>query len=195
MHTPDPRRALEALASEHGLALLRFLRGRGWTLASQVAHGLGIHTTTASKHLAAFHEAGFLERRAHAAKRPTYAYRLRSPVIRLEFTLGEPAEAADASDTAEAFVEALVTSARKVGGAHLTDEFLRGVFGGDDWRPVLRRRIAEAGDPRAALDALVADAQRTCTRLLGAATALRLLRLAIDEGFEGRQDLLPEVPL
>ena len=193
MTRPDPRGALEALASEHGLAILRFLRGRGWVLASQVAEGLGIHTTTAGKHLAAFHEAGFLERRDHPAKRPTHAYRLRSPVIRIEFNLGEPAEARDATAAAEAFLEALLDSARKVGGDRLTADLVRGIFHRPDWRQSLQDRMAAADDARTALDGLIADARRVCGVLVGATTTERLLHLAIESGFEGRRDLLPEV--
>src|SRR3990172_7460297 len=110
MNTRDPRRALEALASEHGLPILRFLRGRGWTLASHVAESLQIHTTTASKHLAAFHEAGFLDRQAHAARRPTFAYRLPTPLIRIEFDLGSAANPDHVSEAAEGFLDALLAA-------------------------------------------------------------------------------------
>lgn len=189
--TPDARRALEALASEHGVPILRFLRGRDWVLASRVAEGLGIHTTTASKHLAAFHEAGLIDRKPHAAKRPTFAYRLRSPVIRLELDLAERAESADVAEAAEAFMGALLEASHRVGGARLSGLLVRGLFGVDDWRPVLRARIA-AADPRATLDAFVRDAQRRCADAVGSATAQRLLSIALESGFEGRRDLMPE---
>jgi len=186
----DPRRALEALASEHGVPILRFLRGRGWTLASQVAEGLGIHTTTASKHLAAFCEAGFLERRVHASKRTTHAYRLLSSVIRLEIDLmDDEAEGADAAAGAEAFVDALLAATQRVGGARLAANVVVALFAAREWRPVLRERFASAKDPRAILDRLLRDAERTCTHHVGTATAGRLMRLAIDAAAEGRQDL------
>lgn len=192
MPTEDPRPLLEALASEHGLAILRFLQGRGWTLASHVAEGLGIHTTTASKHLAAFHAAGIVERRTHAAKRPTVAYRLRSPVVRVEFTLGEPLRRDDAVDAAEAFLGSLLEAIRKVGGPHLSDDLLRPIAPGTDWRATVRRRIEASGDPRAALDGLVADARRRCVALMGATTGERLIRRALEAGLEDRRDLLLE---
>jgi len=189
----DPRRALDALASEHGLPILRFLKDRGWTLASQVADGLGIHTTTASKHLAAFHEAGLLERREHPAKRPTFAYRLTSPVIRLEFDLGEPADGADAASAAEAFLEALLDAARQVEGAPFARNLARSLVPADDWRTALRARLASSRDPKADLRVFVRDARRTCADALGPTTADRLMQRAIDAGFGGRQDLLMEV--
>jgi len=194
MSTDDLRRALEALASEHGLPILRYLRGRDWALASQVAEGLGIHTTTASKHLAAFHEAGLLERRDHPARRPTHAYRLVSPLIRIEFDLGEQPEAADAAEAAEAFVAALLEGATRVEGHRLADGLAEALFNEEDWRHALRERFA-AASPRTALDALIRDARRTCAEVVGGTTADRLIRLALEIGFEGRHDLLPEVIL
>jgi len=193
MVADDTRRALEALASEHGLPILRFLQGRDWTLASQVAEGLGIHTTTASKHLAAFHSAGLLERRDHPARRPTHAYRLLSPLIRIEFDLGEPAAGAGAAQAAEAFLAALLEGATRVGGHRLADGLAEALFPEGEWRQALRRRVAAASSPRTALDALVRDARRTCAEVVGGRTADRLIRLALEAGFEGRRDLLPEV--
>jgi len=193
MTTDDPRRALEALASEHGLPILRYLRGRDWTLASQVAEGLGIHTTTASKHLAAFHEAGLLERRDHPARRPTHAYRLVSPLIRIEFDLGEHPETADAAEAAEAFLAALLEGATRVGGHRLADGLAEALFHEEDWRHALRARFAASSSPRTALDTLIREARRTCAEAVGATTADRLVRLALEVGFEGRHDLLPEV--
>lgn len=194
MVTQDPRPALEALASEHGLSILRFLRGRDWTLASAVAEGLRIHTTTASKHLAAFQDAGFLERQAYASKRPTFVYRLRTDLIRIEFDLAESAEPVDASAVAAAFVDALLSATQRVGGARIAQDLVESIFGATrDWRRALRERFARPGDARIVLDALVADSRNACASLVGTATAARLLRLALDEGFEGRQDLLPQV--
>ncbi|HEV8595966.1 MAG TPA: helix-turn-helix domain-containing protein [Thermoplasmata archaeon] len=190
MSSPDPRPALEALASEHGLPILRFLRGRGWVLSSQVAEGLGIHTTTASKHLAAFHEAGFLERRVHASKRSTHAYRLASPIVRLELNLAEAEpDAPDVFDACAAFVDALLSAAQRVGGSHLSATLVSALFGASDWRPVLRGRIDAARNPRAVLEGLVRAAHDACTAQMGAVAAGRLLRIAIDAASEGRSDL------
>jgi len=192
MVTADSRRAFEALASEHGLPILKYLQGRDWLLASQVAEGLGIHTTTASKHLAAFHEAGLLERRDHPARRPTHAYRLRSTLIRIEFDLGDRPAASDAGDAAQAFLQALLEAARRVGGDRLASGLAEALFHEEDSRHALQERIDASSDPRAALDILVRDARATCAGLVGGTTADRLVRLALDAAFEGRRDLLPE---
>lgn len=192
MSRTDPRPALDALASAHGIPILRFLKDRGWTLASQVAEGLRIHVTTAGKHLAAFHEAGFVERRVHASKKATHAYRLVSPVIRLEFDLVEDrAESADFLDGATAFVDALLAAAHRVGGARLAGGLLEALFHSPDWGLALRDRVGKADNPRAALDALVRDAERACTELVGTATARRLLRMALVVAGEGREDTFP----
>lgn len=192
MSSSDPRPALEALASEHGLPILRFLRGRDWTLATQVAEGLGIHTTTASKYLSAFHEAGFLERRVHASRRATHAFRLPSSVIRLELNLSEDrGEARDVAEAAEAFLDALLAAAERVGGGRLTGNLVTALFGPAEWRPTVQDRFARAEDPRGTLDALVRDTHRACSSLVGTVTAGRLLRLALEAAAEGRGDLFP----
>lgn len=188
MKSAELRRAFEALASDHGLPVLQFMQDRDWTLASQVAEGLGIHTSTACKHLAAFYDAGFLERRPHSAKRPTHAYRLRSPVIRIEFDLAEPAHAAP--QVAEAFLDALLTTAGRMVGPRLSNGIADALFPAADWRAALRHRFESPPDPRAALDGLVRDAGRACAALVGAAAAARLVRLAIDHVSQGRSDLL-----
>lgn len=195
MPREDPRKALEALASEHGLPILRFLRGRDWTLATQVAHGLGVHTTTASKYLVAFHEAGFLDRKEHPARRPTHAYRLRSPVIRLEFDLGERVPTEQAREFGIAFADALLAAAQRVGGTRLTASLARSACGDEDWRACLERRFAETADPREVVDAIVGDARRASTELLGEAAGGRLVRIAWDAAVEGRQDLVAALGL
>jgi DNA-binding transcriptional ArsR family regulator len=195
MNAPDPRKALDALASDHGLPILRFVRDREWAHASEVAGALGIHTTTASKHLAAFYEAGLLERRAHPAKRPTFAYRLKSPVIRIEFDLGGRVEPSDTIALASAFLEALLGSVDKMGGPRLTDTLRRGVLGGGDWRPALGRRLAAHADPRSGLIALVEDTRRALSDLVGPAAAGQLVRIAMGTAAEGRGDIAAAVGL
>lgn len=195
MNAPDPRKALDALASAHGLPILRFLRDREWAHASEVAEALGIHTTTASKHLAAFYEAGFLDRRAHPAKRPTFAYRLKSPIIRVEFDLAERVEPSDTIALGAAFLEALLGSVDKMGGSRLTDALLRGILGGGDWRLALGRRLGAIADPRAGLLAFVEDTQRVLSSFIGSAAAGQLVRIAIAAAGEGRADIVAAVGL
>ncbi|MBI4416739.1 MAG: helix-turn-helix transcriptional regulator [Euryarchaeota archaeon] len=191
----DPKKALEALASEHGLPILRFLQGRDWTLASGVAEGLGVHTSTASKYLAIFHDAGFLERRPHPAKRPTFAFRLRSPLIRLEFDLGERVESPDAADLAKAFAGSLLDAAHKVGGARLASNLAGTLFEGPDWRRALDRRFRFAPDARTAMHILLQDARKACGDVLGPAAAGRLVRIALEDASEGRQDVVEALGL
>jgi len=195
MNEADPRRALEALASAHGLPILRHLLGRDWVLASQVADALGIHTTTASKHLAAFHEAGFLERRAHPAKRPTFAYRLTSPVIRLEFDLAERMEPSDTVRLGSTFLQTLLDALGQMGGTRLTRAFTDSLLGVGDWRTGLANRLASASDARSTLLSLIDDARQTLANLVGPATGGRLLRKALDAAGEGHADLVAAMGL
>ena len=185
----DPRKALHALANEHGLPILRFLRDRDWTLASQVAEGLGIHTSTASKHLAAFYAAGLLDRRPYPSKRPTLAYRLRSNVVRLEINLAGAEEPNDVTDAAHAFLDALMAAAHRVGGPRLAGNLARAIFGTEEWRPALSQRLATS-DPGAALEGIVASARAACAELIGMASATRLLRMALAVASEGHGELL-----
>lgn len=189
MESGHPRRALDALAGEHALPILRFLRGREWTLASQVAEGLGIHTTTAGKYLAAFHEAGFVDRRSHRARRATHAYRLRSPVIRIEFDLAEPKEGTDVATLAEGFVDALLQAAGRVGGMRLRGELVRGALGGENWRQTLRSDLQSSSDASAQFHRLIATVRKTCEDFVGGAAAARLLHLATEAATEGRADV------
>ena len=186
---------LEALASEHGLPILRFLNGRDWTLASEIAQGLGIHTSTASKHLAAFYKAGFLDRSNHAARKPTVAYRLKSPVIRLEFDVAERVAPAATREFAFAFADALLAASQRVGGPRLTDSLVRAAWGEEDWRAGLEQRFAKAGDPRTAVDSIIKDARRAATELLGGTAAGRLVRIAWTAAIEGRADLVASLGL
>lgn len=188
MESRDPRQALDALAGEHALPILRFLRDREWTLASQVAEGLGIHTTTAGKYLAAFHAAGFVERRSHRSRRATHAYRLRNPVIRIELDLAEPREGEDVSALAEGFVDALLQAAGRVGGTRLQGELVRGALGGEDWRQTLRGDL-RSSDATAQFHRLIAKARRTCEEFVGPAATARLLHLAAKAATEGRADV------
>ena len=186
---------LEALASEHGLPILRFMQGRDWSLASEVAHGLGVHTSTASKYLAVFYQAGFLDREARAAKRPTHAYRLKSPVIRLEFDLAERVAPSEARDFAFAFADALLAASQRVGGPRITASLARAAWGDEDWRASLERQFVSEEHPRAAVDAILRDARRAATDLLGATTGGRLVRMAWNAAVEGRQELVASLGL
>lgn len=190
METGDPRRALDALAGEHALPILRYLRGREWTLASEVAQGLGIHTSTASKYLTAFLGAGFVERRPHRSRRATHAYRLLSPVIRIELDLAEKVDATDVAHVAQAFLEALLEAARRVGGARLADDIVQTLFTAEDWRRELETRLHEAADPRTTLEGLLFAARNVCTDFVGRSTASRLFRIAEDAASEGHLDVI-----
>jgi predicted ArsR family transcriptional regulator len=159
-------------------------------MASEVAEGLGVHTSTASKHLAAFYEAGFLDREAHAAKRPTHAYRLRSPIIRLEVDLEERNAPAEAREFAFAFAEALLAASHRVGGDRLMNSLARAIWREEDWRPCLEEQFATEPHPRAVVDALLQGARRASTELLGATTGGRIFRMAWDATLEGRPGLV-----
>src|SRR3989304_2478295 len=191
----NPRKVLEALASEHGLPILRFLQGRDWSLASEGAHGLGVHTSTASKYLAVFHSAGFLDREAHAATRPTHAYRLKSPVIRLEFDLAGRVAPPEAREFTFRFADALLAASLRVRGPRLTASLARAAWGEEDWRASLEKLFAAEEHPRAAVAVILRGARRAATDLLGAPAAGRLVHIAWNAAVEGRQELVASLGL
>ncbi|MFQ5883594.1 MAG: hypothetical protein ACE5IO_00670 [Thermoplasmata archaeon] len=81
---------VEILAGGHGLTILRLLHSKGWSIASDVAYELDIHTTTASKYLAKLHEVGILNRRTRNCRtRKAYEYKLKSPRISLDFDISD----------------------------------------------------------------------------------------------------------
>lgn len=186
---------LDALASEHGLPILRFLQGREWTLASEVAQGLRVHTSTASKYLVAFHEAGFLDRKAHASRKPTHAYRLRSPIIRIEFDLAERVPPKEAREFAFAFADSLLEAAQRVGGTRLMASLAREAWGEENWRPRLEQEFARGQRARAVVESILENARRACSRLLGAAAGGRLVRIAWSTAIAGRSDLVASLDL
>jgi len=142
-----------------------------------------------------FHRAGFLDRRAHAAKRPTFAYRLKSPVIRLEFDLAERVAPSQAREFAFAFADALVAASERLGGLRLTASLARVAWGQEDWRGSLERQFAGEEHPRAAVDAILRDARRAATDLLGATAGGRLVRIAWDAAIQGRQEFVASLGL
>lgn len=78
------------LAGGHGLPILNLLHSRGWSIASDVASELEIHTTTASKYLTKLYEVGILERRTRKCRtRKAYEYNLRSPRICIDLDISE----------------------------------------------------------------------------------------------------------
>jgi hypothetical protein len=191
----ESRRVLEALAGEHGLPILRFLHGRDWSLASEVAHGLSVHTSTASKYLDAFFKAGFLDRAKHVAKRPTHAYRLKSPVIRLEFDLAERVGPSESREFAFAFAEAFLGAAERLGGPRLAASLVLSAWGAGDWRTGLETQFAAESHPRAGVDAILRGARRAATDLLGASAGGRLVRIAWSAAVAGREEFVASLGL
>lgn len=87
---PDTfRQAATLLSGEYSLAILRELRDGGWHLSSEVARGLHIHVSTASRFLHRLAEMGLVERRKHDAR--TSEYRIPSPHLALEVDLTDDA--------------------------------------------------------------------------------------------------------
>ena len=82
------KETVDILAGGHGLPILKLLHAKGWSIASDVASELEIHTTTASKYLTKLHEVGILDRRTRDCRtRKAHEYRLRSPRISLDIDI------------------------------------------------------------------------------------------------------------
>ena len=82
------KETVDILAGGHGLPILKLLHVKGWSIASDVASELEIHTTTASKYLTKLHEVGILDRRTRDCRtRKAHEYMLRSPRISLDIDI------------------------------------------------------------------------------------------------------------
>jgi DNA-binding Lrp family transcriptional regulator len=81
--------SVSALSGEHTVDILLYLKERGWSIALDVAKGLGLHPTTVMGYLEKLHAAGYLSRRKKKTRTgKTHEYRLKSDRITLELDLG-----------------------------------------------------------------------------------------------------------
>jgi DNA-binding Lrp family transcriptional regulator len=83
------KNSVSALSGEHSVDILLYLREKGWSIALDIAKGLGLHPTTVMAYLEKLHAARILSRRKKKTRTgKTHEYRLRSDKISLELDLG-----------------------------------------------------------------------------------------------------------
>src|SRR5512136_360949 len=87
MDTETFREAATLLSGEYSLSILQQLRDGGWHLSSEIARGLNIHVSTASRFLHRLSDLGLVERRRRDSR--TSEYRVRSARLQLEVDLGD----------------------------------------------------------------------------------------------------------
>lgn len=211
--------ALEALSGSYGLSILDVLRSRGWSIASDIAAELNIHTTTASKYLSKFYSAGFVERRRKRCRtRETFEYHLKSERIRFDIRIGED-EPGPLIESSQFYVSLLfdtIGKAQKIGWALITQGLMEALqdadFGDNPIAPIalscldlqggkdnsirlIKRAIQEEVDEVDMVD--LKDFYRTlfryvlqvCEEGVGRNTALRILQTTIAQSHKKYVDL------
>lgn len=116
--------AISALSTPQAMALIMAIKDSRWYIPSRAAAKAKVHTSTATKHLAALHGAGVLERRRiRTATGHAYAYRLSRPSITLTLDLfpdsGAPPR--DQVGSVFALLADVVRKAEALGGPGVRD--------------------------------------------------------------------------
>ena len=191
--------AARALSSDHGLRILSLLKNGRWQIASEVAHTLGIHTSTASKWLYELHRGGFLARRTRkAGTRKAYEYRLGSPHLTLELDLAESETPLEASLIFYTdFVTHAIELARRLGWPGLDKEILARLEAArNDLKEYIFAGIPKDG-PLRTVDQLkrlygqiAAEIRDLCTKTMGEMAASDLVESAYEEASEGKEELV-----
>lgn len=191
--------AVALLSGEHSLAILRYLAGGEWRIASDASRALHIHTTTASKFLGGMHALGFLDRRLRKSHtRSAYEYRIASPRIALDLELAEgPAPLKEAMDFYLAYVSNVLERGRRLGWPAIaeklearlardktgsTEELFSRLLRGEGARGMEELRSMLQGIQREFLTITAAS--------MGTDTARRLLSGAADEARKGHEEIV-----
>lgn len=192
-------KAISVLGGRHSLRILAALRDGEWRIASDVARGLDIHTTTASKHLQKMHELGFLDRRVRNAKtRKTFEYHLRSTRLTLELDMTrhrEPVEEAMGFYTD--FIAHTLRHARAMGWPGIEQKLAarldvprNGLKGALFTRILEGRTLKKIDELKSLFGQIAREIQDICGSAMGEVAASRLLERALEEASEGRGDIV-----
>ncbi|GEM_PF-1731749 len=191
--------AVALLSGEHSLAILRYLSGGEWRIASDVSRTLHIHTTTASKFLGGMHALGFLERRLRKSHtRSAYEFRIAGPRIALDLELTEgPAPVREALDYYLGYVSNVLERGRRLGWPAIADR-LEARLGGDRSGPreelfarLLRGEGARGMEElRSLFQGIHGEFLAITSESMGTDTARRLLSGAADEARKGHEDVV-----
>ncbi len=142
MNREDFLKAARTLSSDHGLSIIECLKTKDWAIASDIAHDLGIHITTATKDLTSLYDCGILERRKGRRKtRPAFEYKLKSKCIRLELSLEEMDKGSwqEISSSYISFCRRLLVKSKRMGWNTLENNIARELGHGGEYPPEIIR--------------------------------------------------------
>lgn len=188
------RQAATLLSGEYSLDILRQLRDGEWHLSSEVARGLGIHVSTASRFLQRLAELGLVERRRHDAR--TSEYRVRSTRLQLEVDLTDDAgPLREAVDFYVAYFASLFHQIRGLGEPAVEGamEHTLGAEHQDLRFAVFEQMIAGSHGGLDHLRDLMAALHRelwdVCSQSLGKAAARKVFQTALRQAISVHPDL------
>ncbi len=192
---PDTfRQAAALLSGEYSLAILRQLRDGKWHLSSEVARGLQIHVSTASRFLQRLAELGLVERRPHDAR--TSEYRVASPRLQLEIDLTDDAEPLrEAIDFYVAYFHHLFQQIHRLGAPKIEGdmEHTLGTEHEDMRSAVFEQMIAGSNGGLEHLRELMAVLHRdlwgVCSQRLGKPAARKIFQAALRDAIGLHPDL------
>lgn len=194
MDTETFRQAANLLSGEYSLSILRELRDGKWHLSSEVARGLQIHVSTASRFLQRLAELGLVERRKHDAR--TSEYRVRSARIQLEVDLADDSgPLREAVDFYVAYFHYLFQEIRRLGLPKIEGELERTLVAEhQELRAVVFEQMIAGSQGgidhlRDLMGALHKDLWDVCSQSLGRPTARKIFQTALREAINIHPDL------
>jgi len=215
-------KTIEALAGNFAFPILRTLNEKGWCIASDISKEIGIHITTASKHLSKLYEAGILERRLRDSKpRKAFEYRLLSPRIAVELDLREGGEEREGEIGAFylSLLEGIVEKTKKLGCPFVEERILslgqelekaagfsntksETAFKEKDLKTI--RQLAnffanenskESSSRRKVFLQFLKEVLAVCREEMGEVASKRILELSLKEASKGREELIERFSL
>ncbi len=188
------REAAGILSGDYSLLILRELRDGHWHLASEVAHALNIHVSTASRFLHRLADLGLVDRQKRGAR--TAEYRVRSSRLALEVDLADDSgPMREAVDFYVAYFQYLLQEIRHLGLPGIEGELERTLVAEhQELRSLVFEQMIEGSQGgidhlRGLMGALHKDLWDVCSQSLGAPTARKVFRTALQEAIQVHPDL------
>jgi DNA-binding MarR family transcriptional regulator len=188
------RQAATLLSGEYSIAILKALRDGRWHLASEMAHALDIHVSTASRFLQRLAELGIIERRPHDSR--TSEFRIRTPYLRLELDLlDDSAPLREAVDFYVSYFQSLFERIRNLGATNVEGQMESRLSAQHE---ELRRAVFEhmlAGSQggldrlRELMAALHRDLWTVCSGSTGTVPAKKVFQGALEDAIATHPDL------
>ena len=194
MDTETFREAATLLSGEYSLSILQQLRDGGWHLSSEIARGLNIHVSTASRFLHRLSDLGLVERRRRDSR--TSEYRVRSARLQLEVDLGdESSPLREAVDFYVAYFHYLFEEIRRLGLPGIEGDMERTLVAEhQELRSMVFEQMIEGSQGgldhlRDLMGSLHKELWDVCSQSLGPPTAKKAFEAALQEAIGVHPDL------